>query len=119
MSRADFISQLAALGYTVEDRGNGQLAFRYTIPVGPRLGQEIMMGFAVGDDFPAAPPTGPHISPRLYPNLGGGAHPTGGIHDSPFGPDWHYWSRPFQNWAATPRTVKAYMAHIRHLFDTL
>lgn len=119
MSRNDFVNQLAALGYAVEDKGNNQLAVRYTIPVGPKLGQEILMGFVVGEDFPAVPPTGPHISPRFFPNQGGGTHPTGGIHDSQFGPDWHYWSRPFQNWAATPRTVKVYMAHIRHLFDTL
>ena len=46
-------------------------------------------------------------------------HPVGGIHESPFGPEWQYWSRPIKHWNETPRNATAYMAHIRRLFDTL
>jgi hypothetical protein len=119
MARADFIKQLEALGYRVEDKGENRLSFRYKVPVGKMIDQELLMGLLVGDDFPANPPTGPHISPRIYPNQGGGQHPTGGIHNSPFGNDWHYWSRPFNGWKETDRSARAYMAHVRHLFDTL
>ena len=45
-------------------------------------------------------------------------HPVGGVHTSPFGPDWQYWSRPFHQWGQTDRTAKSYMAFIRHLFET-
>lgn len=120
MARKDFIEQLQALGYAVEDKGENQLAFPYTVPVGKFANQEIQIGFVVGDDFPFTPPSGPHISPRLLPINPAGAvpHPAGGVHESPFGPEWQYWSRPFPNWQTTDRTVRTYMAHIRHLFDT-
>lgn len=118
MARKDFIDQLEALNYKVEERGDNRLAFRYTIPVGPFVDREIWLGFIVGDDFPLTPPSGPHISPQLLPlNTSSNQHPHGGIHLSDFGPEWEYWSRPFQGWATTDRTVKAYMAHIRALFN--
>lgn len=41
MARQDFIDQLRALGYTVEDRGENRLAFQYTIPVGKFATKEI------------------------------------------------------------------------------
>lgn len=118
MARADFVKQLEALGYAVEGKGEDRIAFRYKIPLGKFIGQEITLGFRIQDDFPANPPSGPHVSPRLLPqNPSSGPHPTHGIHDSPFGADFQYWSRPFNGWASTDRSVKAYMAHIRHLFD--
>lgn len=119
MARADFIRQLEALGYKVEDLGENRLAFKYRVPVGKMIDKEVSIGFVVGDEFPASPPSGPHISPRLFPNQSGGTHPTGGIHNSPFGDEWHYWSRPYNGWAKSDRSVRAYLAHIRHLFDTL
>jgi hypothetical protein len=54
----------------------------------------------------------------LLPRQSGGTHPSGGIHASDFGDGWQYWSRPFSNWNRTDRTVRAYLSHIRHLFDT-
>ena len=120
MSRSDFITQLQSLGYQIEELGGNRLCFCYVIPVGKFMGQEICLGFLVGDDFPVTPPSGPHVSPRLLPlNTTSKSHPDGGIHDSKdFGPDWEYWSRPFPKWAGTDRTVKTYMGHIRRLFDT-
>jgi hypothetical protein len=102
----------------IEDLGGGRVAFAYTILTGRFAEQQVKVGFQVPGDFPVTPPSGPHISPRLLPNQPGGAHPTGGIHDSPFGSEWHYWSRPMPNWTTTKRTVKDVLAHIRHLFDT-
>lgn len=120
MARQEFIDELAALNYDVQDHGDGKVSFPYTVPVGRFAGQAIRLGFALGDDFPAAPPSGPHMSPRLLPLHPGQEipHPLGGVHESPFGPDWEYWSRPFQDWGGTDRSVKAYMAHIRTLFET-
>ena len=46
-------------------------------------------------------------------------HPTGGIHESPFGLEWQYWSRPIRHWNETRRNAADYMAHIHRLFDTL
>ena len=119
MSRQDFIDQLNALGYVVEDRGEDRISFPYDVPVGTFLGKKIHLGFAVPSDFPATSPSGPHVSPRLLPlNNTSKEHPAGGIHESPFGPDWEYWSRPFPEWNKTSRTVKTYMAHIQKLFAT-
>lgn len=58
------------------------------------------LGFVVGNDFPLTPPSGPHVRARMHPihpqsDLG---HPRGGIHQSEFGSDWQYWSRPFPIW---------------------
>jgi hypothetical protein len=129
MARKDFIDQLKTLGYEPEERGENRLAFRYTVPVGRSAGQEIWLGFAVNEDFPANPPSGPHLSPRLLPLHPGNdlPHPHGGVHESPFdtphggGPKtevWQYWSRPCHGWSNTDRTVKAYLAHIRNLLAT-
>ena len=120
MARQDFIDQLSALGYAVRAHAEGQLAFAYTIPVGRFAERQIELGFQVGDDFPLNPPSGPHISPHLLP-LHPAAdlpHPQGGVHLSPLGADWQYWSRPYPNWHGTDRSVRSYLAHIRHLFET-
>ncbi len=120
MGREEFINELKLLGYEPEVRNGNQVAFRYTIPVGKFAGRAIWLGFDVSGDFPLNPPGGPHVSPHLMPsNTNAGAHPNCGIHASSFGNEWQYWSRPFPNWSATNRTARVYMAHIRHLFDTL
>jgi hypothetical protein len=118
MARKDFVDQLRALEYAVEERDENRLAFRYTVGVGKFRGQEIWLGFVVSEDFPLSPPSGPHVSPRLLPLHPGNdlPHPLGGVHESPFGPDWEYWSRPFPGWAMTDRTVVTYLGHIRDLF---
>lgn len=119
MAAADFIAELQALGYSIEELAPDRIVFPFEIPVGSRTGNLVRLGFIVPGDYRATPPSGPHVSPRLFPNRSGGDHPTGGIHDSDFGPDFHYWSRPFNEWAKTTRNASAYMRFIRRLFDTL
>lgn len=121
MARVDFINQLQAMGYVVEDMTDNRLKFRYSISVGRFSHQEIWLGFVVAEDFPLTPPSGPHVWPRLlplHPN-DGTPHPKGSVHASPeFGDNWEYWSRPFPDWSSTDRTVRAYMGFIRRLLDT-
>lgn len=88
------------------------VVFRYQIPVGSRIGDEIQLGFAHVDDWPLSCPPGPHLSPRL-------GHPDGSVHTSPLGDDWEYWSRPFPGWADTDRAFRTYMGHVRALLMRL
>jgi hypothetical protein len=120
MPREDFVGQLKSLGYVSEDRGNGRITFQYIVPSGRFASQEITLGFIVHDDFNLNPPGGLHVSPRLLPQHPSNdlPHPAGGVHESPFGPDWQYWSRPLSHWTQTDRTVRAVLAHVRRLFDT-
>ena len=122
MAARDFIDQLRALGHDVRERATGLVEIPYQIPVGPRAGELIQLAFAVPPDFPLQSPSGPCVSPPLLPlhpdqSVG---HPIGGVHPAPhLGDNWQYWSRPFPGWQQTDRTVRTYMAHIRHLFATL
>lgn len=121
MAAEDFATQLQQEGIAASNLDNGIVTFRFVVPVGPRCGEEIQIGFQVPPDFPMSPPSGPHVSPRILPihpdqSVG---HPIGGVHESPIGPDWEYWSRPFPDWPNTDRNARAYMAHVRHLFATL
>jgi hypothetical protein len=118
MGVLEFINQLKALGYDVRELGDGRIWFPYVVPCGRFADQEIKLGLQAPADFPLSPPPGPHISPRLLPLAPGGSHPAGGIHASPYGPEWQYWSRPMQHWARTKRTARDVMAHLHHLFDT-
>ena len=120
MPRADFVEQLKVLGFNPKDQGNGRIAFEYVVPCGTFSGRKISLGFVVQDDFNLNPPGGLHVAPRLLPLHPSNdlPHPAGGVHESPFGPDWQYWSRPLSHWARTDRTVRAVMAHVRRLFDT-
>lgn len=121
MAKSDFISELLALGYSVQEPATDFLSIEYEIPVGKFAGQTVTMAFQVLDKFPMEPPPGPHFKPHLLPVTGGGgSHPFGAIHSSPLGSDWQYWSRPFSaHWNQTDRTVKTYLAHIRNLFATI
>lgn len=118
MGLADFISGLKELGYEVEDLGRNRIAFRYEIPFGRFKAKEIKLGFQVPPDFNLTPPSGPHISPHLLPINTGAPHHPERVHNSDFGQEWQYWSRPFPEWAKSARTVKEYMRYIRHLFET-
>jgi hypothetical protein len=106
---------LRAAGYTpqqVNAPGGGEfIVFDYTIEVGPRAGQVVRVGLQATPDFPATPPGGPQVSPRL-------GHPDGAVHPSPLGEEWEYWSRPAAHWAAD-RTVRGYLRHLRTLFARL
>ena len=119
MARVDFTNELQALGYQVQDHGDGKISFPYTVPCGKFADQEIRLGFVVPEDFNLSSPSGPHITPKLLPRkTDGDKHPHDGVHDSPFGDEWQYWSRPMHHWAKTGRTVKEVLAHMRRLFDT-
>ena len=119
MAKADFIAQLKALGHDVQDHGEGnKISFPYTIATGKFADREIRLGFVAPEDFPLSPPSGPHMTPELLPRHPGGNHPDGGVNESPFGPEWQYWSRPLSHWPQTGRMAKDVMAHVRRLFDT-
>lgn len=119
MGRMEFIEELKASVGEVEDHGDGRISFNFTSEVGRCAGQEFRIGYEIPPDFNASPPSGVHVSPRIYPNQSGGTHPAGGISDSPLGPDWHFWSRSMPHWPQTKRTVKDVLAHLRRLFATL
>lgn len=112
MGGPEFARQLRDLGYQVTEQGDGNVRFPWEIPVGSRVGELITLGFTVPPDFPVTPPGGPCVTPALQ-------HPHGAVHPAPFGSGWVYWSRPFPGWASTDRTVRTYMAHVRHLFGQI
>ncbi len=114
------VEDLRALGFENIESDGSRVKFDYEISTGRMRGQKIRLGFDIPTDFPLTPPPGPHVSPQILPlNPRAGVHPNDGVHQSPFGNGWEYWSRPFQNWQTTDRSVRVYMAHLRHLFDTL
>jgi hypothetical protein len=123
MAKVQFIQQLQALGYTVQELGAQNRLFQaidYEIPVGRFRGKKVRLAFEVQESFPMDAPSGPHFSPQLlalHPE-NDLPHPAGGVHNSPLGADWQYWSRPFNEWPTTEKTVKAYMKHINHLLET-
>lgn len=119
MPRVDFVEQLQKLGHEVSVDGD-KVSFAYKIPVGKFADTEIRLGLQVGDDFPLHSPSGPHLSTHLLPIHPSNdlPHPAGGVHNSQAWSGWQYWSRPFENWNQTDKTVATYMAHIRRLFET-
>jgi hypothetical protein len=110
MSVEAFAVELRDLGFDPGVRPDGFVLFEYRVPVGRMRGDVVQVGLQPVN-YPMNPPPGPHISPAVD-------HPGGGSSQSPLGANWRYWSRPFVNWSSN-RTAKAYMAHIRHLFDQL
>ncbi len=118
-----FIAGLKALEFEPALRGDGLVGFDYEVEVGPLAGRTVKLALQVPGDWPASPPGGPMVSPRLLPINTDAAmgHPYGAVHEAPqLGPDWQYWSRPFTvHWPHTDRSVDAYLGHIRRLFDTL
>jgi hypothetical protein len=114
-----FSEQLKGLGYEVSDDGR-KISFPFEIQTGKLKGQQIMLGFVTNGDFILHPPSGPHVCPRLLPiHPQRAPHPVGGVHESEFGKDWEYWSRPIEHWNETRRNAADYMAHIHRLFETL
>ncbi len=115
----DLVQQLRVLGCEAEPFDPGKpyhLHFPYVVPVGRFRGEVIRLGLIVPPAFPRPPPSGPHLSPRLIGQHGGGP---GGVHNSDFGPDWEYWSRPYQNWGRDGSDANAYMAFVRTLLATI
>lgn len=120
MSREEFIQGFVALGYKLELKADDFVVFEYVVPVGKFAGQKIRLGLQIKGDAPIIPPPGPHVSPHLLPlhPRADIPHPSGGVHSSPLGPDWQYWSRPIQRWKEGDRSARQYMAHINNLFAT-
>lgn len=121
MAKSDIIDQLTALGFAVQEPKEGFISFPYTVESGKFSGKFLTIGFQIDAAFPMNPMAGgPHFNPQLLPiTNGGGSHPTGGVHKSPLGDNWQYWSRPFPKWNESGKTVKIYMGHIKHLLDTV
>jgi hypothetical protein len=115
-----FPDQIRDLGYSVTENGN-QISFPFKIETGKRVGEEITLGLVIHPDVMLNPPSGPHVRPRLFPihPEQDVPHPFGGVHESPFGSEWQYWSRPMHQWAETRRNAADYMAHIHRLFETI
>lgn len=119
----NFVTGLTELGFLPEQVPGfpDHVMFDYNVETGKYSGKGVRLGFVVPPDFPLTPPTGPHVSPTIHANVGGGVHPLGGVHDSPnfqsaTGNSWQYWSRPHSNWKK--RTIAEYMSHIWLLWDT-
>ena len=115
---ARFVAELQALGFEPAQSGNGHVIFGYEIEVGSQTGKQCRLGFVVPPDFPLQPPTGIHVAPHVHAIQQAESHPTGGIHASPLGADFQYWSRPFIDWQNTKRRVADYMAFVRQLWAT-
>jgi hypothetical protein len=101
------------------------IVFDYVVQTGSKQGAQVKIGLVVPADFPATTPTGPHVSPRVFPIKTDGAHPHGAIHASqaqPFadalGGEWEYWSRPATDWQTRRKTVAAYLSHLWNLWDS-
>lgn len=116
--REEFERQLQELGLEVDStQAENRVAFKYMVPGGRFVGQEIDLGFEVPPDFPRNPPGGPHVRPRLLPmNPSAPDHPNRTA-DSSFGGEWQYWSRPYRGWKGR-KTVAQYLLHVNHLFET-
>lgn len=122
MARTDFTNQLQALGISaqlLDVSGRTFVVFDYTIPVGRFYGKNVRLALEVRDSFPMDPPPGPHFNAQLMTVGIGGGHPYGGIHASPLGADWQYWSRPFSEWATTDKSARTYLAHLKNLLATV
>lgn len=120
MAKIDFITQLKALGYNVQESCPNFISFEYEIPLGKFQGQNVQIAFQMDESYPINCPGGPHFKPLLLPITGGGGcHPFGAIHASPLGNEWQYWSRPFKDWGRTEKTAKIYLAHIKNLLATI
>ena len=118
MGRDTFKAELEALGYPVELQEPDKAIIPYVVPDGRFAGQQIRLGFQVPQDFPMTPPGGPHISPRLIPINAGALDHGRAAESGPFGADWEYLSRPFNQWARK-RTLKRYMEYVEWLLNTL
>jgi hypothetical protein len=104
---AELERQLRDAGETVIEVSADFVIIEFVVPGGAHQGDHVKIGLQ-GPDFPASPPPGPHVQPRM-------GHPDGNVTDSALGADWEYWSRPFVDWRDS-YTAEDYMAHIRKLF---
>ena len=113
MAKADFVNGLLALGFEPQEPRPDFIIFDYKIPCGKLIGKEVKIGFQVNDSFPGVAPHGPHFNEELLPASSGGIHNNHSVNG------WQHWSRPFNEWNRTDRTVKTYMAHIKNVLNTI
>ena len=125
---AAFVEGLERLGFapTVLAGHADHVVIDYIVQTGKFAGKAVKHGFIVPGDFPLSVPGGPHVSPRIHSHQPTGVHPLGGCHngssqgfEDETKAEWQYWSRPFQGWTQSPKTVTAYMSHIWQLWDSL
>lgn len=129
--KTDFINQLQALGYNPQEPATNQVYFEWTVPTGRNLAKKVLVGVAVTDAYPGAPPSAPHFKPleegwinhsqNVSPsNFGQGwkEYPASEIPGF-FQSGWFYWSRGFDEWAASEKTAKFYLAHLKNLMMSL
>jgi hypothetical protein len=112
MAASDFIKQVKDLGFEPQEFQTNMVFFMFIVEGGKNHNKKILLGFEGIHDFPLNCPHGPHIKPIDE----GWIHPTQGLHNSNFGSGWIHWSRPFNEWNMTTKTVKEYLAHIKNLF---
>lgn len=117
MGRDKFKDGLEALGYAVELHDPDRVIIPYVVAEGRFAGRQIKLGFQVPQDFEMTPPGGPHISPLLIPINPNPLDNTRAA-NSPFGTEWEYLSRPYNQWALK-RTVKRYMEYVAHILNDL
>lgn len=122
-----FCAELRALGYGPTLLSDAYVAFDYEVELGPLAGRSVRVALQA-DGHPHSPPSGPFVSPHLLPlRPDGSPAPWGGVHEAsgrnafPCSPGvWQYWSRPYNEWNAHGRTVRAYIEkHLRRLFAEL
>lgn len=116
MAKVDFIAELMALGYTIQEPDTLKVSFEFVVPVGHNIGKKVQLGFDVQNDYPMSCPPGPHFKSS---GIEGWVEPPNNIHASTFGNEWRYWSRPFPDWNRSDRKVRTYLAHIRNLLSKL
>lgn len=116
--RDEFARQLRQLGIEPELRDASRLVFPFPVDIGRFVGMAARVGLDVPGEFPRNPPGGPHVSPRFIAEHGATPGGAAGLHASPFGADFEYWSRPYSGWGRDGHDVKAYLAHLRRLFHT-
>lgn len=118
MSRESFIEELKALGFEVVEPIAGIAVIPFLIKTNRFAGQSVRIGFEGIEGYPMHPPKTIHVSPRLHPlRPESGPHPLCGIHASPLGEDWQYWSRPIQGWKPGRSNVQHLIAHVHALFE--
>jgi hypothetical protein len=112
MARIDFINELKALGFTIQEPDAVKIQFEYEIPVGRNIGKKIQIGFDVPNEYPMNCPPGPNFQSTA---IAGWMEPTANIHASGFGTGWRYWSRPFPDWNRSDKKARTYLAHIKNI----
>jgi hypothetical protein len=124
---AFFLAGLAEAGFKGETLPGkaDHVVFDYVVQTGSQKGVQVKIGLVVPADFPATTPTGPHVSPRVFPIKTDGGHPHGAIHASQaqafadaLSGEWEYWSRPASDWQSRRKTVAGYLSHLWNLWDS-